>query len=101
MGSVGNQTTSGERVVNFGNGSYMKEIVSYKGIQMPREDARRIDKIKDDLGYLSYKVGNYNAGQGFPLSEQEKQQRTDLENELRRYAKKYGDIGASWYLPKK
>lgn len=94
MGSVGNQTTSGERVVNFGNGSYMKETVSYKGVQMTREEARRIDKIKDDLGFLSYRSART------PLTEAQVKEREELENELRRYRKKYGnEIGGSMYLP--
>ena len=93
MGSIGaNKAPASEQVVNFGNGAYMKEMVTYKGVEMPREEARRIDKIKDDLSYLSYRKART------PLTEQQKAEEKQLEDELRRYGRKY-NIPVGFYLP--
>lgn len=69
-----------------------EEEVKYEGVRMPRKEAKRIDKIKGDLGYLSYR------GARTSLSESEKAEREKLQNELRKYGKKY-NISVGWYLP--
>ena len=93
MGSIGREsTTSGERVVNFGNAAYMEETVTYKGVQMPRKEARRIDKIKDDLDYLAYRAAR------MPLTAEQEAEQRQLQDELRRYGRKY-NIPVGFYLP--
>ena len=81
-----------EQIVNFGNSDYMKEMVTYEGAQMPRKDARRIDKIKDDLGFLSYRAARTS------LTEEQKSEQAQLQDELRKYGKKY-NISVGFYLP--
>lgn len=101
MGSVGSreigQSTSSEAVVDFGNGAMQKEIVTYKGVKMERQEARRINSIINDLGYLAYRAVNASYA-GNSLSEQEIQEQERLQNELRRYRDKYG-ISVGRYLP--
>ena len=92
MGSTGVSGNTPQAVVDFGNGAYNTEMVTYEGVSMERRDARRIDKIKDDLGFLSYRSARTS------LSEAELKQQKELQSELRRYRDKYG-ISVSWYLP--
>lgn len=81
-----------QKIENFGNSGYKKEIVTYEGKKMPREEAKRIDKIKDDLGYLSYR-----SAKG-ELSQADKDKKSELQKRLRTYGKKYG-ISVARYLP--
>lgn len=93
MGSIGREsTTSGGRVVNFGNAAYMEETVTYNGARMPRKEARRIDKIKDDLDFLAYRAAR------MPLTEAQQAEQKQLQDELRKYGRKY-NIPVGFYLP--
>lgn len=93
MGSVGSEsTTSVERVIDFGNAAYMEETVTYEGVQMPRKEARTIDNIKNDLSFLAYIKARVS------LTEEQKTEEKRLQDELRRYGRKY-NIPVGFYLP--
>ena len=82
-----------EEVVDFGNGHLKDQIVTYKGVKMPRKDADAIDYAKKELSYLSYAQAN-----GRQLNDAEKADKEKFENQLRRYRDKY-HISVGFYLP--
>ena len=68
------------------------EMVTYQGAQVEKQDAKKIDRIIEDLQFIAYKEANK------PLNDVDIDIRRQLENELRHYGKKYNDLAVGWWL---